>query len=260
MLKCKTCGKVLKKKQKFCSHECYAESLKGGTPWNKGLTYNDDERIKLCADKRKKRISKKCIVCDKEYEVIECRSDSKFCSHECYHEYTKNDTAKNRKISETLKRKYDSGEISVIVSDETKKKISETLKGHVVTEETRKKISENTKKAMFREDVQEKIRGPRLDSRGEKHSRWKGGISNKYGSNWKDYRITQLKFDNHKCQKCGSVDDLTVHHIVPYKISKSNSLENLITFCRSCHGKLEGKNYKVDDISEIWDIFYRFIC
>lgn len=43
--------------------------------------------------------------------------------------------------------------------------------------------------------------------------------------------------DGHKCVECGAKDELEVHHIVPWKRSRDNSDENLITLCHECHMK-----------------------
>lgn len=57
-----------------------------------------------------------------------------------------------------------------------------------------------------------------------------------------------LERDSHECQFCGVTDEqhrtehgrgLDVHHIIPRRSDGSNSKENLITVCRSCHGTLE---------------------
>ncbi len=81
------------------------ESRKGKTPWNKGLT-KSDSRVKKYADKN---IGKK------------------------HSEQTR------RKISKSHAGK------KAVITEEVKKKISETLKGHKVSEETKRKISETLK-------------------------------------------------------------------------------------------------------------------
>jgi len=48
------------------------------------------------------------------------------------------------------------------------------------------------------------------------------------------------------CQHCGKscIENgraLDVHHIIPYRISKDNSLPNLVSLCRSCHKKADGQ-------------------
>ena len=53
-----------------------------------------------------------------------------------------------------------------------------------------------------------------------------------------------FKRDNWSCQQCGSKEDLTIHHIDGQgrnSKNKNNSLDNLITLCRKCHGRIHGK-------------------
>lgn len=83
---------------------------------------------------------------------------------------------------------------------------------------------------------------------GEHHPRWVGGYSSKYGRGWKVKRELTLERDC-KCKHCGTKEKLEVHHIVPYSVSKNNSLENLITLCKSCHPTI-GSLYWNKDIRE----------
>ncbi len=69
---------------------------------------------------------------------------------------------------------------------------------------------------------------------GELHPKWKGGTEKYRGSDWKDQRQKVLERDK-ICKRCDSKENLDVHHIVPYKLTKDNSLDNLITLCRRCH-------------------------
>jgi 5-methylcytosine-specific restriction endonuclease McrA len=50
--------------------------------------------------------------------------------------------------------------------------------------------------------------------------------------------------DSYTCQECnkqrkGWKPD--VHHIIPYRISNTHNLTNLLCLCRSCHTKAELK-------------------
>lgn len=80
---------------------------------------------------------------------------------------------------------------------------------------------------------------------GKNNGRWTGGT--RYKTNWSHWiRLTDIvrERDNWTCQECGLKENgrlLDVHHNVPYKISHDNSLDNLITLCRSCHSKEEQK-------------------
>lgn len=106
----------------------------------------------------------------------------------------------------------------------------------------------------------------------EKHPNWKGGICLLYFRLRTYFKIHLMRKaverDNHICQKCGSSENLHVHHIKPFKeivnricsehsnldlikdvnelfniIIKDDeflSLDNLITLCKDCHYKEHG--------------------
>ena len=86
---------------------------------------------------------------------------------------------------------------------------------------------------------------------GNNHPNWKGGYNNLwYGENWPEQRKKALKRDEYQCSLCNNENDygLVVHHIKParkFNIEKEykemNREENLITICRGCHMKVEGK-------------------
>ena len=75
---------------------------------------------------------------------------------------------------------------------------------------------------------------------GKLHPRWKGDDFERKdyrGPKWRIIRKEILERDGYMCAICGSKNNLVVHHIEPYYISKNNNPENLITLCRSCHIK-----------------------
>lgn len=84
---------------------------------------------------------------------------------------------------------------------------------------------------------------------GERNKLWKGGRSNTiYKGRWANQRDKARERDNWRCQRCGVKEsdisrELDVHHKKPYRKfedkENANKLENLITLCRSCHGKME---------------------
>jgi len=67
------------------------------------------------------------------------------------------------------------------------------------------------------------------------------------GENWEEIRKEVYERDYWTCQKCKVHCDKThkiqAHHKIPYKISKDNSLDNLVTLCVSCH-KIVEEEYK----------------
>jgi len=90
---------------------------------------------------------------------------------------------------------------------------------------------------------------------GEKNHNWHGGSSfEPYSTAWtEDLKENIRKRDKYSCQLCGrSQEDfsekLMVHHIDYDK--KNLDPENLISLCRSCHGKT---NYKRKE----WKIVFR---
>lgn len=87
---------------------------------------------------------------------------------------------------------------------------------------------------------------------------WKGGHKSwqvgklgrdKDGLSWKQQRRLAWERDSYTCQHCGKRKDSwrpDVHHIKPYRLSFSHSLDNLICLCRRCHKKAEAL------IVELW--------
>lgn len=53
-------------------------------------------------------------------------------------------------------------------------------------------------------------------------------------SHWKCLRILALTRDSNKCTKCGSSENLNVHH-VKYKQIYDVGVEDLSTLCKTCH-------------------------
>jgi 5-methylcytosine-specific restriction endonuclease McrA len=48
-------------------------------------------------------------------------------------------------------------------------------------------------------------------------------------------RISVLTRDNWRCQNCGCLENLEVHHKTPRSQHGDDSESNLITLCNSCH-------------------------
>lgn len=82
---------------------------------------------------------------------------------------------------------------------------------------------------------------PRPWEKGENNPYWRGGTTLYRGSNWNTIRQLVWKRDAFTCQRCGKqkgevpLKKLYAHHIIPYKLTKDNSLPNLITLCLPCH-------------------------
>ena len=53
-----------------------------------------------------------------------------------------------------------------------------------------------------------------------------------------------------KCRRCGSEDDIVIHHIKPLGRGGTNDISNLVPLCRECHAKIHGYHdvsFKEDD-------------
>jgi 5-methylcytosine-specific restriction endonuclease McrA len=92
---------------------------------------------------------------------------------------------------------------------------------------------------------------------GESHPQYRGDAVKNYGPNWRHQRRYARRRDQYRCQICGITEpeylvehgrQLDVHHITPIREFRdggdldheaANSLENLITLCRSCHSEWE---------------------
>lgn len=73
--------------------------------------------------------------------------------------------------------------------------------------------------------------------RGEAHYLYVGNPpKNDYGKDW--WEITKpavLVRDGYRCLECGRTDRLTAHHIIPFRLTHDNRMENHATLCKSCH-------------------------
>jgi ATP-dependent DNA helicase RecQ len=59
---------------------------------------------------------------------------------------------------------------------------------------------------------------------------------------YKALRQQVLRRDDWKCQSCGAMSNLEVHHQQFRSHSGSDSEENLITLCSACHAAAHGRN------------------
>lgn len=52
----------------------------------------------------------------------------------------------------------------------------------------------------------------------------------------------RLMSENARCELCGGLRGLDVHHIIPKVCGGSDRIDNLIVICSGCHGKLTPKS------------------
>lgn len=68
---------------------------------------------------------------------------------------------------------------------------------------------------------------------------------------FRENRMKCLERDNFTCRKCGLdgkiEGDFDVHHVIPFKKSKCDSVTNLVTLCSSCHKKVENQFLRIGE-------------
>ena len=77
---------------------------------------------------------------------------------------------------------------------------------------------------------------------GENNPSWKGGLHrcDLKKRDWKEIRVRVYERDQYLCQSCGTGNvTLSAHHKIPWRISKDNSMDNLVSLCKPCHGSIE---------------------
>jgi len=156
-------------------------------------------------------------------------------------------------------------------SEETRRKISQSMLGHAVSEEARKKMSEVAKGRKpwnvgkhLSEETKEKLRKASLGNKnhlgfrhafseetkkrislalmGGKNPAWLGGVSfQPYGKEFNKRLQEMIRVrDNFRCRICAVHQSelsipLNVHHV---DYNKTNNREsNLVSLCASCHSR-----------------------
>ena len=86
----------------------------------------------------------------------------------------------------------------------------------------------------------------RIYSVGERAGNWRGGASLHRGRGWSRIADTIRERDNRRCRRCGKTEaenkqKLSVDHVRPWREfaneRDANDERNLVSLCRSCHGK-----------------------
>ena len=136
-------------------------------------------------------------------------------------------------------------------TEETKKKISESLKGKKFSEEHKNNISKALTGRKLSDKQIEYLKG----RTGEKSPCWKGGVAY-YGLD-DDLRQDIFKRDNYTCCLCNKhknkiKENIILHHINYDK--RNNSSSNLVTLCKKCHFYCHNKS-SLDKIFWIKEIY-----
>jgi len=174
----------------------------------------------------------KCLDCSKEFLVCPSNADRQFCSKSCA--YANKNVTKTRSDKGVYKK-------NLIITcaycgnnfDRKSKKLN-------------KYCSDACRKCVASAKIS-----------GENNYFYKNGNSehkrSHRGAFWNLVRIEVYKRDNYTCQECGvhcisrkEADKIKTyssviqcHHVIPYHKGGTNSLDNLLTLCLSCHLKVE---------------------
>ena len=67
---------------------------------------------------------------------------------------------------------------------------------------------------------------------------------------WQLIRMARLRADNFTCQKCGSKQNLQVHHLT-YERVGCECIKDLTTLCKNCHSEVHGIK-EVNKMGIVW--------
>jgi len=226
-LKCEYCGKTFQRARGifrtrkavhvFCSFGCRFNYNKINGSWNKGMNI-DEVACDWCG---KKIIKPHSIL--KQYV-------NHFCSKDCYNRWmSKNKVGQNN----------NSWKSKEVICDQCHK--SFLLPPSKINRYPHLFCSNKCKYQWMSDNLS-----------GENNHNWSGGHDWYRGEDWVEQRKKAKQRDEYTCQKCGITNvALVVHHIIPFRwfgndrYKEANQLENLLTCCKSCHGKAEFESRKM---------------
>lgn len=197
------------------------------------------------------KIKRICGNCRKEFRAFPCRSNRKYCSAKCYHEYDKKhglNAGKNNPMYGRYGENnpyWKGGEVTrYCIMCGKKMKIPKCR-----VERGQGLFCSYKCRAQWRSENKSGENSHMYGKYGENHPSWRGGKSfEPYSIEFNKKLKSQIrKRDNYTCQECGFTEKqsgrkLDLHHINYCKLD--NRPENLILLCRSCHSQT---NYKRED-------------
>lgn len=60
---------------------------------------------------------------------------------------------------------------------------------------------------------------------------------------WRDIRAIMLDIYNHKCDTCGSPNNLQVHHKTYERFGGDELVTDLQVLCKNCHARVHGRRF-----------------
>lgn len=225
---CENCGESMTvfshKKERnanhFCSQECYGQ-------WRSEM-FVGKKHPNWCSNQESAKEKYKCKNCSEEvWRYPSQVNDLVFCSDECYLDWVEKEYSGRKHPDWSGGRK----DVECDICGDEVQRYEDEIESTSVT-------------VCSRECLYEWTSSSRDMPSGEDHWAWEGGPVD-FGEDWYEMRA-KIRERDEVCQKCGedgSGDQLHVHHIVPRRefenVNESNTRDNLILVCRSCHMKVE---------------------
>jgi len=256
LLKCNNCGKKYNgrirknRKSNFCSHACYAESLKGERRPRK-------PDIVICDN------------CKKDFHKKNKSSNHNFCHRNCYNEYRMENNITGDRIKKVIHCKECNTEIittyhaKIFCSIHCRNVYQRRYDCEYCNIEYYAIYSAREQKQLFgnigycsdncehsHKQNNELARRKAISKAftGSKHPNYRHGIKKRRYStdeiSWAKLSEKIRRRDNHQCQGCLILQSdlnykLHVHHIKPFvacdSIKEANNKNNLISLCNGCH-------------------------
>lgn len=236
-LKAKSCGCI--------KYKLISESNKGKTSWNKGIKgFNSGKNNPMYGKKQTKETRQK--ISEKNTGKLLSRNNPNFGKRDADHPaygYKHSEEVRqilSEKAKERLKNLENNPFYGKKHSEDTKVKMRLASIGKKKSEEHRIKNSISHIGLQIGEN--NGMYG--VHRFGEESPNWQDGKSfEEYPPEFFDTRESILERDNYQCQypNCTHTSNILDCHHIDYD-KKNNSPENLITLCRKCHTKTNGKN------------------
>lgn len=177
------------------------------------------------------KIKRICQWCNKEFEVYasslqSSNSSGKFCCRKCYNEYQRTLTGKKNNHSTRI----------AIKCANCGKEIWTTPYRLAAYQN---KFCSNACKHEYHHNY----------ISGDKNCNWKGGFSRYRGEDFE--QIKRKHFHDPVCAICGKKDGIHIHHIIPYRLTRDNGIDNLVPLCRKHHKIIE--SYFTANLEQLGD-------
>lgn len=188
-------------------------------------TVQKDVCIKEQQKRRSKWVTTKCAVCGTPIEKPQSQIKSKyqFCSRDCAYKGRSIGIVK-RTINKPYNCKRKQPKQCIICGSD-----------FIYRKKSQKHCSRKCFETSHRDNMRGKKNPFYIDGRSKNKCSYRG-------DDWEQIRLEVYRRDNFTCQLCKKKcknKEIQAHHITKYRITKDNSMDNLVTLCNVCHAKVE---------------------